>query len=60
MMNVSLRPWSDPRLSLPIIRMFIAVYVVLVVGDADGGRLPVGISDESREMLDTELFSLMP
>ena len=60
MMNVSLRPWSEPRLSLPISRMFIAEYVVLVVVEADGGRLPVGRRDESREMLDTELFSLMP
>jgi hypothetical protein len=34
--------------------------VVFVVGDADGGRLPVGSRDESREMLDTELFSFTP
>jgi hypothetical protein len=40
--------------------MFIAVYVVFAVGDAEGGRLPVGSRDESRVMLDTELFSLNP
>jgi hypothetical protein len=40
--------------------MFIAVYVWLAVGEADGGRLPVGMSDEFREMLDTELFTLAP
>jgi hypothetical protein len=40
--------------------MFIAVYVWLAVGDADGGRLPVGSREESREMLDTELFSFTP
>jgi hypothetical protein len=39
--------------------MFIAVYVVLAVFDADGGRLPVG-KREDRVMLDTELFSLYP
>jgi hypothetical protein len=40
--------------------MFIALYVVLPVPDADGGRLPVGISEESREMLETDWFSLNP
>jgi len=40
--------------------MFIAVYVALGVFDADGGRLPVGSRDESREMLVTDWFSLNP
>jgi hypothetical protein len=59
-MKESLRPVSDPRLSLPISRMFVAVYVVFAVLDADGGRLPVGRADGALEMLVTELFSLTP
>ena len=44
-MKVSLRPRSPFRVSLPISRMFIAVYVVFTLGVADGGRDPVGNAD---------------
>jgi hypothetical protein len=40
--------------------MFIAWYVVLLDADADGGRLPVGIADAAREMLETDWFTLTP
>ena len=58
-MNVSLRPWSVPRVSLPMRRMFIAVYEPFVA-DPEGGRLPPGSNDESRVILDTALFSVAP
>jgi hypothetical protein len=59
-MKESLRPVSVPRLSLPISRMFIAWYLVLAVEVADGGRLPVGIADGAREMLETDWLTLTP
>jgi hypothetical protein len=34
--------------------------VVLVDGVADGGRLPVGIADGAREMLETDWLTLTP
>ncbi len=59
-MKVSLRPRSPFRVSLPISRMFIAVYVVFTLGVADGGRDPVGSADGSWSMLLTALLIRMP